>query len=189
MAYYVYAPATGKSWTKTNGDYCYRTGIHPGTCGFSSDPTISLPFDLGDVTSTTMRLWASSNILSIQTTQMNGCVCTSDAYPSIDNAVRVDLYRDYNGNLWIGAILYAHLTSRCTNGIRNYPTYSGLTLGILAGACGDVCQPPPNNVQCSCCYGGIHCHMATEQGRINPITGCDVSFGAGATWIYEFSAI
>jgi hypothetical protein len=180
MTYYVYAPTTGKSLVHPNSSYCYLSGNHPGTCGFAYSQYNSKPFDLGYVTNTTCRLYTSSNILSVRTTRKNNCVCDGGACDNVNDAVRVDLYRGYNATLWVGAVLFAHLQdwSRPANATLNYPNFSGIQLGVLAA---DDCDTQ--------CYGGVHVHMATEAGVLNPAANCDVQFYVYGSWIYKFMAI
>lgn len=178
MTYYVYAPTTGKSQVKNDGSYCSISGTHKGACGFSDVTSVSQPFDLAYVTNITCRLYTSSNILSVKTTRIDNCACAG--CDTVNDAIRVDLYRGYNATLWVGAVLFAHLTanSRYPNATMNYPNYSGIQLGLIAA---DNCDQD--------CYIGEHVHMATELGVLNPATGCQVDFYASGSWIYKYVAV
>lgn len=182
MTYYVYAPTTGRSWVKPNSSYCYVTGNHPGTCGFSSTQSVSQPFDLGLVTNPTCRLYTSSNILSVKTTRKDNCVCEGGACDNVNDAVQVDFYRGYNATLWLGAVLFAHLqfNSRPQDDTLNYPNFSGIQLGTIV----------PDDCNTSC-YSGQHVHMATKAGILNSVANCDVMFysGSSGSWVYKFIAL
>lgn len=178
MTYYVYAPTTGQSLVEPDSSRCDIGGTHKGACGFSDDPAISKPFDLAYVTDLTCRLYTSSNILSVKTTRLDNCAC--GGCDAVNDAIRVDLYRGYNATLWVGAVLFAHLTanSRYPNATINYPNYSGIQLGIIAA---DNCAQD--------CYVGEHVHMATQAGILNPATNYQVYFYASGSWVYRYVAV
>jgi hypothetical protein len=207
-SFYVYAPFTGTG----QGRYCYPGTSCGGTNCCSLDtccagcPThtagggMTSPADIFGSSGSQVRLWVSSNILSVRTYFATFCGC--EAPSGLSQGVKVDLYCSVNapGIAFIGTVLYGHLPTRNVGNPQVYNNPNGLLIGSIStancncancggGACGS-CVPGACGGQCCCnCYPNNsqqHCHMgrSSTNGFSNSWT-CGTAVSSG-TWIYRF---
>lgn len=171
--YYVYSPFSGTLWGQDcycgnclDGNPCNSGGFCT-SCGSTQckhNTGISglcCPTDIGGSASTAVKLYVSSNILSIRTIRTgpndDGDALCATAPPSgfewVNEGVKVELYTGQNGGgTKVGTVFFGHLKSRIANGVYNSPN------GIRIGYLGDQ--------DCNCaCYHGIHTHMERSSGN------------------------
>lgn len=217
-SYYVYAPFFGTA----RGRYCYPGGtcdccaLGEGQCGncgcrtHVAGASLCCPADIFGADGAQVRLYASSNILSVRTVYTGFCRSTPPPNSAwVNRGVKVELYCGSNARTgsYIGTVLYGHLMNRnVVNGqIYNGDQVNGLLIGSLSnvwcscsscpgGACdGCACDQCGQTCNCTCsccCYPtstlGHHVHMgrSAANGFTNNWTcGTPVSI---AFWIYRF---
>jgi len=108
-----------------------------------------------------VRLYVSTNILSIRTIQINYLCGTPPpaGFEWVNQGVKVELYTAPNaGGPLVGTVYYGHLVGRIDNGV--YDTPNGKRIGYL----GPEDCINPDGTRCDC-YQGIHVHMERSSGN------------------------